>query len=252
MPNAILTYHSLDESGSVVSMAPSLFAAQMSLLAEQGIQVTPLEELLSPPPGTDLSRPRVAITFDDGFENVYEHAWPILQRYNFPATVFLVTDYCGHSNMWPGQPPHIPRSSLLRWSQVREMQAGGIDFGAHTCTHPNLTRLAARQIIRELSVSKQRLEETLGEPVITFAYPYGAHDPRVRDLAAQYFDVACTTDLGFVHADSHPLALARLDMYYLRHPTWLGRLFSAPMRAYVALRHTLRVSRRHLLSAART
>src|SRR5215472_13250041 len=108
----ILTYHSLDTSGSVISLDPKLFRDQMEWLRGTGIEVVPLERVKERPGA-------VAITFDDGFRNFYEDAFPVLQDHRFPATVFIVTDFCGRQNNWPSQPasPPVPRLPLMNWSE---------------------------------------------------------------------------------------------------------------------------------------
>ncbi len=240
----ILTYHSLDDSGSVLSTPPGRFAEQMRILSELGVRVVPLGQVryelgsLRPPERL------VAITFDDGFRSVYEHALPVLQRYGFPATVFLVTDYCGKTNAWPGQPLTALRRPLLTWAQVREMSGAGITFGSHTRTHPDLRTLPPSGVEEELVLSKKIIEDAIGGPVDTFAYPYGAYNDTVRHLAEEHFALACSTTLGFVRPGSDPFALPRLDMYYLRHPLVFRRLFSQELDLYIRLRGRLRRLRR--------
>src|SRR5258708_5988741 len=92
---AILTYHSLDDSGSVISVSPQVFAEHMRILHELNVKVISLSEVRNLQGATPPGDHCVILTFDDGFQNIYEHGLPILQRYGFPATVFLVTDYCG-------------------------------------------------------------------------------------------------------------------------------------------------------------
>jgi len=245
--SAILTYHSIDDSGSVLSTAPRIFAEQMRILYEQGYAVALLDTVLDNHHIDPLSKGRVAITFDDGFRNVYEHALPVLQRYGFPATVFLVTDYCGKANDWPGQPAHVHRHALLSWPQIREMSAAGMTFGSHTRTHPNLRAVALGDMEEELRGSKCQIEDAIGRPVTSLAYPYGGYSLDVKRLAGQCFTIACTTTLDFVRLGSDRLALERLDTYYLRHPTWLRRLFSPEMDAYVGFRRYLRKASQRVL-----
>jgi peptidoglycan/xylan/chitin deacetylase (PgdA/CDA1 family) len=233
---AVLTYHSLADDGSVLSTAPRRFAEQLALLDEAGIAVVPLRELGRGPGGPEPGPPRVSIVFDDGFLSVYEHALPLLQRHGFPATVFLVTDYCGKTNTWPSQPRNVVPRPLLGWAHVREMIAAGVAVGSHTRTHPDLTRLAPREIEAELSGSKQAIEDALGRPVDTLAYPYGAWDDAVRAVAQTHFALACTTRLGYVEPASDPMALPRLDVYYLRRPGVFRRLFSRKLALYLRLR----------------
>ena len=243
---AILTYHSLDHSGSVLSTPPGTFAEQMRVLFELGVPVVGLNELRQAVRGASAAQDLVAVTFDDGFRSVYEHALPVLQRYGFPATVFLVTNYCGRTNGWPTQPIHVERRALFGWAEVKEMSRAGIGFGSHTRTHPDLTTLAGRQAKEELVASKQTIEDAIGRPVEALAYPYGACDARVKHLAQAHFRLACSTRLGLLGSGSDLFALERLDMYYLRGPVLLRRLFSGGLGTYLCLRRALRACRGRL------
>ncbi len=236
----ILTYHSLDDTGSVLSTSPQVFAEQMRILHELDVEVVSLTKIREGLGGASASRPLVAITFDDGFRNILDHGFPILQRYGFPATIFLVTDYCGKTNDWPGQPLHIKRYPLLTWDEIREMSQAAIDFGSHTQTHPDLTMLPAHRVDEELLGSKKRIEDTIGRPVDLFAYPYGIFDHAVRNAAQAHFDLSCSTFLGFVGRQSDLFALERLDMYYLRRPMVFERLLSKEMDLYIRFRQTVR------------
>jgi hypothetical protein len=237
---AILTYHALDNSGCVLSTPPRVFAEQMRVLHELGVSVVPLRDVRRALDGTATSKNLVAITFDDGFRSAYEYGLPILQRYGFPATVFLVTDYCGGENSWPGQPLHIERRSLLPWTEIREMSVGGITFGSHTRTHPDLTMVSTLGAEAELITSKKAIEDAIGSPVETFAYPYGVYNNTVKQLAKAHFTLACSTTLGFVRSGSDLFALERLDAYYLRQPMLFRRLFSRELNTYLRLRRRIR------------
>jgi len=241
---AILTYHALDQDASPLATAPRLFADQMAILHELGVQVVPLHEVPCALGGALAPGGRVAITFDDGFRSVREHALPVLARYGFRATVFLVTDYCGHLNDWPDQPRSVRRRPLLGWAEVREMSTAGFAFGSHSRTHPDLTRLPGLVAEAEMAESKKAIEDATGTPVEAFAYPYGACDGRLRALARSHFTVACTADLGFAAPGSDPLELDRIDVYYLRRPGLFRRLFTAELAAYLTLRRAGRAIRR--------
>lgn len=236
----ILTYHSLDDSGSVISVTPSVFAEQMRALHEAGIRTLSLPAATEALRGGRVPAKVVVLTFDDGFENFYEHAYPVLRRYGFAATNFLVTDYCGKDNSWPTQPAHVERRPLLRWAQVREMSEAGIAFGAHSRTHPDLTRVSSGEAEEEIVASKRAIEQFLERPVESFAYPYGAYDEAVKRLTAAHFPLACSTKLDFATPASDLLALERLDMYYLRHPRLFRRLLSGEVRTYIRLRRLAR------------
>jgi len=243
---AVLTYHSLDGSGSVLSISPQLFAAQMRLLHELQLRVVPLAEIgrtltaVVPPAGM------VAIVFDDGYRSVYEHAFPVLRRYGFPATVFLVTDYCGRTSSWPGQPALLRHLPLMRWTEVKEMSAAGMAFGSHTRTHPDLRRLPAPAAEEEMVAAKLAIEDATGTAVETLAYPYGAHDATVRQRARVHFRLACAARLGYAGQASDLFALERLDTYYLRSLAVFRRLFSPEVIAYLGVRAGLRELRRQL------
>jgi peptidoglycan/xylan/chitin deacetylase (PgdA/CDA1 family) len=241
---AVLTYHSVDESGSVLSISPRLFVEQMNVLHQLGIKVLPLSEVRNLVRSGGPTEPVVVITFDDGFRSVYQDAFPVLERYGFPATVFLVTDYCGKANSWPGQPIYIERNALLEWGEIKEMSTKGITFGSHTRTHPDLTKISPRHAEEELTGSKKRIEDVTGCPVDTCAYPYGAYNTIVKQLTQNHFTGGCSTHLGFVQSGCDLFALERLDMYYLRQPVLFQRLFAPEFAAYVRFRRTARDLRR--------
>ena len=234
----ILTYHSLDTSGSVISTDPRVFREQMDSLAETGTRVVPLEQIQHTPGA-------VALTFDDGFQNFYEHAYPVLRDRRFPATVFVVTGFCGSTNNWPSQPanPPVPRLPLMGWSELREVAAANITLGSHTCTHPYLPELSAAQLDEELRVSRLSLEDQLGQPVTSFAYPYGAATPGVQAAVGRHYQLACGTKLAYLSEDSDATELPRLDTYYLQKRMWFKSLSRQYGAAYIAMRRSLREAR---------
>lgn len=242
---AILTYHSLDRSGSIVSLAPERFRRQMRSLFERGIRtVTPLELAESPRP--EGSRPGVALTFDDGFENFYSEAFPVLAEFRLSATVFLVTGSVGDAAGWARQPSAYRDRELLSWSRIEELGRAGVRFGAHSMTHPDLTKLPFAEARREITESKKRIEDRIGAEVEAFAYPYGAESAELRKVVAEHFAVGCSTRFGCLRPDSPRESLERLDVYYLRNLFWYRRLFRRSTGAYLALRGLLRSWRENL------
>ena len=112
-----------------------------------------------------------AVTFDDGYENVYTEAFPILKKYNFKATVFLITS---------------PAEGHLTDDEIREMaESGLVMFGSHTETHRDLTTLNDSEIMTELSASKEKIEKLTGKKSTALAYPYGTADARVVAAAKE-------------------------------------------------------------------
>ncbi|MEO8042853.1 MAG: polysaccharide deacetylase family protein [Acidobacteriota bacterium] len=213
----------------------------MKRLSETGIRGISLETLSrSFAANKGFPENSVVLTFDDGFQNFYTTAFPILHEYGFKATVFLVTDHCGKKNDWPGNPPGLASEKLMSWSEVRELKSNGIEFGAHTRTHPDLTRLSETQVKRETVESRDAIENAIGVKVTTFAYPYGKFNGRVRDIAAQNFDVACSTNLGTATVESDLFSLERIDAYYLSRPRVFDSLSSKTFDRYMKFRQTLR------------
>jgi peptidoglycan/xylan/chitin deacetylase (PgdA/CDA1 family) len=237
----ILTYHSIDDSGSVVSTSRRTFRRQMLSLSESRMSVVSLGEIAAAiREGRALPRDAVTITFDDGYRNVYTEAFPVLERCGFTATVFLVTDYCGLENDWPGQGGGIARAPLLTWAEVREMHRAGIEFGSHTATHPDLTRIPLQQAEREIRRSKAEIEDHLGVEATAFAYPYGKYNARVKDLVREEFLCAGSTLLGRAGSDSDPYSLKRVEMYYFSNAMSFGALIAGRADWYLAARQALR------------
>jgi peptidoglycan/xylan/chitin deacetylase (PgdA/CDA1 family) len=233
--SSILTYHSLDTANSVISIAPQKFREQMACLAKQNVPVVPLTEVRN-------VAGAVALTFDDGFRNFFEHALPVLQKYNFPATVFAVSGYCAKQNSWPSQRsrPRVPTLDLMSWSELEQISKAGISVGSHTVTHPRMSGLPEAEIENELRASRAALEDRTGKTVDAFAYPYGDFTPAVRRAVERHFRLACTTKLAFVCRDSDPLELPRIDVYYVQSLLWFQALVTPYGAAYIAARNSLR------------
>ena len=237
----ILTYHSIDERGSVISTRPQTFRRQMKFLSEADFNVVSLKTLgknflenVPLPPKT------LVLTFDDGFQNFYSEAFPVLNEYNFTATVFLITDYCGKYNDWSGNLPTLERSKLMEWSEIKELNNNGIEFAAHSITHPDLTRISVEAARREIVESKTTIEERLGREVTDFAYPYGSYNAPVKRITQEYFRTACSANLGKVQPDDDIFALKRLDAYYLSGERVFRSIMSESFDWYMGFRQAMR------------
>lgn len=227
--SAILNWHSLDHTGSPVSVSPERFASQLRSL--ERLKVEPLTSIR---PGEASA----ALTFDDGFFSVWEHAAPLLAERRWPATIFVVADYVGRDNDWPTQPRGIPRLPLLDWPRLRELVRHGFSLGAHTCTHPRLDRLTVRESLNEIVRSKSVIEDRAGVAVSSFAWPYGVAPISLRHAVAERFRCAAGTELRFLAPDDDPANLPRLDAYYLPRDT--ARCFRGVGPSYIAARRVLR------------
>ncbi len=212
----IITFHAIDDSSSVIAYAPTTFRKAMASLYETGHRALPLLEALEClNRGLPFPERSFTITFDDGYESVYSQAFPILERYGWSATVFLTVGAHGHRTR-SERLPSLSGREMLSWGEAREMQRAAITFGAHTLTHPDLTRLPSAQVEAEVRDSKSVIEDALGTPVATFAYPFGRYDRRCREIVRGHFACACSDTLGLLHPQSDIHALERVDAYYFR------------------------------------
>jgi peptidoglycan/xylan/chitin deacetylase (PgdA/CDA1 family) len=181
---AILTYHAVDPRWSApLSVAPALFAEHLDWIAENRTTV-PLEDTLDR--DGSIAAGGVAITFDDGFRSIAEHALPALKARGMHATVFVVgkvIDGSGGRVDWVERPPDEGLPVLDRGA-IAELHQEGIAFGCHSYAHLDLTSLGYEACLEDLRRSREVLEDLLGEEVRSLAYPFGLHDEVVRRAAA--------------------------------------------------------------------
>jgi peptidoglycan/xylan/chitin deacetylase (PgdA/CDA1 family) len=154
----------------------------------------------------------VAVTLDDGYADNHSDAWPILAEQGFPATVFVTVNTVGDQNRWM-MPDGYPSRRMLSWAQIQELHAAGIQIGSHTLTHPRLSTLGRDAARHEVVAAKKALEDRLGEPVDTFAYPYGDLSDETREVVGQAgHSIACSIRPGFNRPDDDPLLLRRIEI----------------------------------------
>lgn len=181
----VLLYHSIDSTGSVVSITSEEFRRQMAYLNATGYKTISLPDFLGYLCSDTVPRGKmVVLTFDDGFKNNYTEAFPILREYGFTATIFLATDYIDRVCSWEKH-DSIPRLPLLSWDEIKEMSDYGIDFESHTCSHPYLSRLTREEMRKELLGSKKVIETQLNKPVTFFCHPYGDSSRETQEAARE-------------------------------------------------------------------
>jgi peptidoglycan/xylan/chitin deacetylase (PgdA/CDA1 family) len=228
----ILMYHSIrDEAGTThpyyeTNTAPEVFTTHMEFLSGNGYAAVGLEEALQSLSSGEDTTNCVVITFDDGFRDFYSVAYPILRKFGFIATVFVATGLINDQRLqWKD-------AELMTWAEVRELQMLGIQFGSHTVSHLELEKLSENQIEREVGQSKQTLEDKLGVPIKSFAYPYAfpehnrAFTKRLAEILESYgYENGVSTVIGRARSGGNRFFLPRLPVN-----TWDGlRLFQAKL-----------------------
>ncbi len=244
---AILTYHSVDGSGSPISIEAAVLRRHLEWLAPGPVRVVSVDEILSLPHGSSA----VALTFDDGFANFATEAAPLLREYGLPATLFVVTNHVGHDNRWGGRADSgVPVLPLLDWDDLGRLREAGVTLGAHTRTHPRLTRLDGPALEEELAGAADEMKRRLGQPPDGLAYPYGVADDRVARAAAAHYRWACTTDFRPLGGAEPRRLLPRLDAGYFRAPARLAGWGSAEFHAWIWCRRQGRRLRAAFVPAA--
>lgn len=223
----IFAYHQVAETGAEGgypwTVTPAAFEAHLRVLAGEGCQVTDLENFVTELRQGRVSPRTVVLTFDDGFRGVWLHAYPLLKRYGFRATLFLATESIDTAS-FPWVAPRLRGHEdpdewrPLRWSEVREMTSPTLGLGSHTVSHPHLARCTAADMAREVNDSRRRIKEEAGVEVTLLAYPggiarYGDHSEQTRQvLAAAGYTAAVVSEIGRNGRGADPLRLRRLGV----------------------------------------
>jgi peptidoglycan/xylan/chitin deacetylase (PgdA/CDA1 family) len=225
----ILMYHSVREGTEgryayyETNTSPRVFAKHMNFLHEDGYRTLSLDEAVHTLARDGNPQKSVVITFDDGYADFYRHAFPILSQHGFTATVFVIT------GLLKTQRTCFRWTECLTLSEVRELHSQGISIGSHTVSHPDFRLLKHDEVENELSQSKKILEDALGAPVKSFAYPFAFPEAdrgfvsRLADLLNKCgYENGVTTILGTSHPGANRWFLPRLpinsqdDLRFLR------------------------------------
>lgn len=187
------------------------FARQMAFLHGAGFRVLDLDTALSGLRGERPIPPRaVVLTFDDGYENFADQAWPVLQKYAFPAVVYVIGAFLGRHAEWFAAEPGRPIPRLLDAGRLRELQAAGLTLGSHTAHHVKLGEVSPATRRAELAAGRAILEDRLGTEVRHLCYPFGSFDRDTVQAAQESGYVSAMTCLrGAATPEDHPLILPR-------------------------------------------
>jgi peptidoglycan/xylan/chitin deacetylase (PgdA/CDA1 family) len=213
----ILCYHAVSPSWpAALSVTPDALERQLTELKRRGYRSAGFTDAIA----NTGEGPVVAVTFDDNYRSVLELAKPILDRHDYRGTLFVPTDWAGEErpmrwqgiDRWLGT-PHEKEMLSLTWQELRELSEQGWEIGSHTCSHPHLPELDGAMLKRELSESKERIEQELGFACTSLAYPYGDVDQRVRDTAGEVGYVAAGT-IPRVLTSAEPLRWPRTPIFH--------------------------------------
>ncbi len=212
----VLMYHRVAPGGEDgmrrYRVDPAAFEQQLEYLRASGYYSVGLDEWQKAVGGrSPLPGRAIAITFDDGYQDFCDHAAPLLRRYGFSATVFLVADRIGDSNVW--DQAFSEKLPLMGWAEILELQAQGFQFGSHSASHRALTGLSLAEAAIEGARSRAALETKLKVPVRAIAYPYGDFDPIVAHImgACGYlYGLSCRP--GRARLEDSLLAVPRIEI----------------------------------------
>lgn len=201
------------------------FALQMLTLRVLGIKVMAIDEVLNyiKKGGAECPLQRggpslkktVSLTFDDGYENFFEYAYPVLRRHGFPATVYLISGYIGKDALWfradgRDTPPLMSKSRIYGL-----MEHGLVTFGSHGVNHKKLAEIPRAEMAFEVRESKRQLEAMFKRPFNHFCYPYGSYDRTVlEEVKKAGFETAVTCVRGATYIGADPYQLPRKAVSY--------------------------------------
>ncbi len=243
---SILMYHSISGVGGATAIAPEILAMQMRVLAESGVPVLTLDEWLAARAGGALPARSVVITFDDGFQDFADAAWPVMKPLGFRPIIYLPTGFVGRAEGWKGT--GTPPRPLMGWERIIRLAGEGVLFGSHTVSHPDLNRLPEEALMAELTIARRAIEARLRMPVRHFAPPYGLAGPEVRRRIGGLYATSVGTRLGAAGPGDDLHDLPRIEMFYFTDEArWRDHL-AGRGGAYLTWRKALRGIKARLMA----
>lgn len=201
----ILNYHGIDTPNlgdDTPKVSPQLFEKQMAFIQRMGYRVISPDEYIESLKSHKRLKNAVIITFDDGYVDNYSYAFPVLKKYGFPATIFLIAEKTGK------------HTRFLNYEQIKEMQKYGITFGSHTISHRYLPAIKNEEELKnEIFGSKEMLERNLKTRINYISYPVGGYSRHIIDLVKQAgYQAAFTTNRGRKKLNQNIYGLKRIKI----------------------------------------
>jgi len=203
----VLSYHSISDVNSPISLNVNLFENQLKYLKEKGFKSINFNEI------DKKENKTIIITFDDGYKDIFYNALPILKQYNFKATCFLVTNFIGDYNIWDKKKINYKKKELMNETDINEWISNGMSIGSHSHYHSDLTKISESHLTNELDFSKKILEDKFNNKSNIFCYPYGKVNEKVYSYVKRFYDKALTTNRSRYNTYIHDIHLIpRIDM----------------------------------------
>lgn len=185
----ILMYHSISDDNNPLSVNLSNFEKQMSFLHKSNFKSVNFDSI-----NKNEIKKKFIITFDDGYKNVFDNALPILLKFNFTATVFLVSDLIGQFNKWDMNKENFFKYELMDLDDIKKWLINGMSIGCHTANHFNLKSLDETTKKKEIVEPKFFFKDMLSYEVNSFSYPYGSYDDQSAKIVKENYKYAVTTN----------------------------------------------------------
>ena len=215
----VLMYHALSPACTSGfgrwTLSPDRFESHLGYLSQEGYHAITVAELAERRRrgALDPSARFIVLTFDDAYADFLDVAMPALQRYGMTATLFVPTGYVGGQSRWMYAEGEGDRA-VLSWPELGAISRHGVEIGAHSHTHPELDTLPPPAQAEEARLPKLLLEQRLGLPVSSFAYPFGRYDRRVREaVATAGYTAACTMNSWAATSGDHLLEVPRVAVF---------------------------------------
>ncbi|MBN2093625.1 polysaccharide deacetylase family protein [candidate division KSB1 bacterium] len=184
----ILVYHKIDPrlEWGITRVSPTQFERHIEFLARSGYQTISFYDLFQKD-FTNPNQKKIILTFDDAYQSIYQFAFPILNKYKFSASLFIISDFVGRHNRWDIN-LGWRKFKHLEWKEINSLVQAGWELGSHSSTHPDLRRCSEDRLCQELAHSKHEIQKETGQEPLIFSYPFGRYNVRI---------IQCTKDVGY-------------------------------------------------------
>jgi len=227
----ILMYHSIDNGDNPLSVGINDFNKQMKLLYNFGFQTIDIDDIYC----NKKNKKKFIITFDDGYKDNLLNALPILKKYNFVSTCFVVNDMIGKFNLWDNDKKNFNKKELMNENDINEWLKNGQKIGSHSSSHKNLQILSEKEKIYQIENSKKNLENKFNIQIDSFSFPFGRYDIRSLNSVSKNYKYSFTTSRSRFNLDKHKKNL--IPRVHINKKTSLIKFFFKIFSIYEDLKY---------------